>query len=140
MPRQVKLSALLDATGEERRAVATWNAPVDAPVAERARQGAEQTKGLLGLGKEVVALVLGHAHPGLVSGPEIVVLADLDVKSGPALELDPPANPKVVIPPDVARLEQAELLAPARGERGCYCSQAVQPMVKEGPADWAAFP
>ncbi len=54
MPRQVKLGALLDATGQERRAVATRDAPVKASVTERTRQGAEQPKGLPGLGKEVV--------------------------------------------------------------------------------------
>ncbi len=116
LPRQVKLGALFDAAGEERRAVATWYAPVEASVTERTRQGAEQTNGLLGLGKEVVALILGHAHPGLMPGPEIVVLPDFDVVSGPVLELVPPANPEVVVPPDVARLEQAAR-APCTGTR-----------------------
>ncbi len=117
LPRQIKFSALLDATGEERRAVTTRDAPVEAPIAERARQSAEQQEGLLGLGKEVVTLILGHAHPGLVPGPEVVVLPDFDVVSGPVLELDPAANLEVVAPPDVARLDSGAGRAPCTDMR-----------------------
>ena len=140
LPREVELGALLDAAREERGAVTAGYAPVEAPVAEGSGRGAEQAKGLLKLSEEVETTVLGHSNPGLVARPEAIVLPNLDIERGAGLELGPAADREVVAPPDVACLEQPELLAATAGERGGDSGETVEPVVEEGPADWAASP
>jgi hypothetical protein len=78
LPPEVELSAALANVGrEERGTVAARDAAIDKPVAERALQSAQQldSEGLLGLGKEVVALVLRRPHPCLMASLESVVLS-----------------------------------------------------------------
>ena len=69
-----------------------------------------------------------------------IILPDFDIVSGAVLEVWPAADQEVIIPPDVADLEQAKLFAAAAGERAGDGGQAVEPVVKEGPADRAASP
>jgi hypothetical protein len=109
-------------------------------LAERAGLRAQEQHGLHGLGEEVVALILRHAHAGLMVMPELVVLLDLDIVSCVVGDLQPAADNKVEASPDVTRPEQAQLQATAAGERGRDSCQTVEPVMEEGPAYRAAFP
>ena len=139
-PREVELCTLLDATREEGGTVAALCTTVEATIAAGVRLGAQQPKRLLGLAKEVVANILGHAHSGLVALPEVVILPDLDVLGCAVFEILAAADLKVVAPPDFARLKLSELLATAAGERARVGGQAVEPLMEEGLADRATGP
>ncbi len=108
LAREIKLGALLGATGEERGAIIAAMAAGDA---FRARRGTQQPDRLPCLGEEVEALVLGDAGP--MASAELIIFPHFDVVSGAVTELRPTADQEVVLPPDVAGLQEAELQAAA---------------------------
>ena len=87
MPRQVELRAVLDPSGEERRAGPAAHGGVRPAVAVGVLVELEQPTRLLRLGQDVESAVLRDADPRLMTQPVLIIFSDLDVVSRPVLEL-----------------------------------------------------